>query len=222
MSDPGVMRMAVRCVSGEHAWIDAADAARCCNGWHRAVEWRDGRYGREPVEVWVRDEAEAPPPARALPELAPGERWRLTIELVPTPLHYRTLAGGLMPLPAWTRLANRVKAEHGYRCAYCGAEGRLLCHEVWHYDDERHIQTLVGFKPICMWCNRVKHMGLTNIRASEGEIDLEQVDEHFMRVNECDRAAYETYRRQAFDEWERRSAFPDWTQDFGIYATEVP
>src|SRR5690242_16967444 len=179
---PGFMRCEVihmmLCSSGKHGWIDPADAARCCNGWHQVTEWVDGAHGGECRLVWVRDEVEQVVPS-PVPVPPYGEP-RLTIELVPQPLWGQSLAK-LMPRAEWDRLRGRVKALSGYRCAICGAaEGMLFCHEVWHYDDVRHVQVLAGFQAICRMCHHVKHLGHAGVLAAEGKLDLEEVVQHFM------------------------------------------
>jgi hypothetical protein len=70
----------------------------------------------------------------------------LTIEMVPRPLHGRSLAKQL-PRWIWHVLSREVREPAESRCQTCSAEsGRLDCHEVWAYDDERHIARLLGFK----------------------------------------------------------------------------
>ncbi len=59
------------CKSGRHTWLDEADAAKCCNGWHRELRVAqttlsealpaDAQHvrhesGADVGYVWVRDE----------------------------------------------------------------------------------------------------------------------------------------------------------------------
>ena len=107
-------------------------------------------------------------------------------------------------------------ANYGYKCGICGAEGRLNCHEIWEYDDKKHIQKLSGFVALCDMCHHVKHIGLAGILASKGKLDYEKVVEHFMKVNNCDRDAFEKHREKAFEHWRKRSSH-EWQVDLGEY-----
>ncbi len=144
---------------------------------------------------------------------------RLTIELVPRTSWYSNMRS-VMPQSAWDRLRKSVYAEYNHRCGVCGAEDRLECHEIWEYDDKNHIQTLRGFIALCALCHRVKHIGLAGIHAREGKLDYEQVIEHFMRVNECNRKAFEQHKKQAFEQWRLRSQY-QWQVNLGDYESLV-
>lgn len=67
----------------------------------------------------------------------------------------------------WDRLRRQVAAEAGGRCEICGGRGRrwpVECHEVWHYDDDRHVQRLERLVALCPACHKVKHAGLASER----------------------------------------------------------
>ncbi|HEX2032690.1 MAG TPA: hypothetical protein VHS99_00765 [Chloroflexota bacterium] len=144
----------------------------------------------------------------------PPAALRLTAELVPATSWYENVRQ-VLPREAWDRLRRAVYARHRYRCAICGARGRMNCHEVWEYDDERHVQRLAGFTALCDLCHHVKHLGLAQLMAGRGELDYEAVVRHFMRVNRCDRATFEAHRREVFAQWEARSAH-QWHVDFSL------
>ncbi|HEX6820392.1 MAG TPA: HNH endonuclease [Ktedonobacterales bacterium] len=139
---------------------------------------------------------------------------RLTIELVPAGCWYSNLRQAL-PREAWDRIRRSVYAACNYRCATCGARGKLHCHEVWAYDDAAHVQRLAGFQALCESCHHVKHLGHAGILASQGKLDYDRLVAHFLRVNGCDRAAFERHRREAFEQWEERSRH-EWTTDFRL------
>jgi len=72
-------------------------------------------------------------------------------------------------------------------CEVCGETSRnqgyfydLECHEQWHYDDQTHIQTLVGLIGLCKHCHEVVHFGHTQIKGRAN-----QALKHLMQVNEC-------------------------------------
>lgn len=144
---------------------------------------------------------------------------QLTIELVPATSWYANLRK-ILPTKEWDKIRKSVYAEYGHKCGICGAAGRLECHELWEYDDENHVQTLRGFIALCPLCHRVKHIGLTEIHAAEGLIDYEEVVQHFMKVNECDRGTFEQHRKQAFEQWKQRSQH-QWKIDLGPYQSIV-
>ena len=132
---------------------------------------------------------------------------RLTIELVPSPcwqINVRTS----MTRAHWNTLRKSVYANYDYYCGICQASNiQLHGHEIWHNDDEKHIQKLTGFLALCPMCHHCKHIGRAGILASEGKLDLEQVIEHFMRVNQCLREDYQAHKKAAFDVWRERNRF---------------
>ena len=140
---------------------------------------------------------------------------RLKIELVPSTSWYDNLREYISKAD-WDEIRKQAYANYGYRCRICGAERRLNCHEIWEYDDKRHIQKLVGFIALCGMCHHVKHIGLAGILASKGRLDYEKVIEHFMKVNNCDRGTFEKHKEKAFKQWEKRSN-NEWQVDLGEY-----
>jgi hypothetical protein len=138
---------------------------------------------------------------------------KLTIELVPFTSWYNNLRKYISKKD-WDKIRKRTYAEYGHRCGICGAEGRLNCHEIWEYDDKKHIQKLKGFIALCDMCHHVKHIGPAGILASEGKLDYEKVVKHFMKVNNCDDKIFKKHRERAFDEWRKRSQH-EWCADLG-------
>jgi len=141
---------------------------------------------------------------------------KLHIELVPQSLWYlnpRTAMGR----KEWDKLRKEIYAKYGHRCGVCGAQGRLNCHERWLYDDEAHVQTLVGFIALCDWCHHVKHIGLAGILAMDGKLDYERVIQHFLEVNQCTREEFDRHKTEAFEQWNERNRFP-WEANWGAYA----
>ena len=140
---------------------------------------------------------------------------KLTIELVPSSSWWNNLRK-LLPRNQWDIIRKSAYATSGHRCAICSAHSRLNCHEIWHYDDDNHIQRLEGFTALCDLCHHVKHIGLAGILAEQGRLDYEKVIEHFMKVNTCNREDFLEHRRQAFEIWASRSSHP-WNVDFAEY-----
>lgn len=148
-----------------------------------------------------------------------SDNLRLEIELVPKSSWYDNLRKHTSK-ENWDRIRKDAYAKYGYRCGICGADAELNCHEIWEYDNENQIQKLKGFIALCDMCHHVKHIGLAGILASEGKLDYEKVIEHFMRVNNCDRATFEEHCERAFDEWRRRSKH-QWQVDLGEYTDMI-
>ena len=140
---------------------------------------------------------------------------QLKIELVPSTSWYDNLRK-VLPKSEWDKIRKAAYVNYGHWCGICGTEGRLNCHEIWEYDDKKHIQKLKGFIALCDMCHHVKHIGLAGILASEGKLDYEKVIEHFMKVNNCDRRTFEEHKKRAFDEWRKRSQH-EWHVDLGEY-----
>lgn len=145
---------------------------------------------------------------------------KLTIELVPKTSWYNNMRK-IVPPPEWDKIRRRTYAEYGHRCGVCGSKGRLNCHEIWHYDDHRHVQELEGFIALCDLCHHVKHIGLAGVLAARGKLDYESVVKHFMSVNECDRKTFEEHRQEVFERWSQRSQH-QWEVSFGEYESFRP
>lgn len=145
-----------------------------------------------------------------------NNKLKLTIELVPATSWGNNLRNYLSK-SKWDKTRKETYAKYGYRCVICGAEGRLNCHEVWEYDDKKHIQKFVGFIALCNLCHFVKHIGLAGILEVKGNLDYNKVVEHFMRVNNCDIETFEGHIREASDEWRKRSQYK-WQVGLSEYA----
>lgn len=141
---------------------------------------------------------------------------KLTIELVPSSCWYSNLRNKVEKF-IWDGIRKKAYKDAGYKCSVCGADGVLHCHEVWQYDDEKLIQTLLEFIALCDLCHMVKHIGYAGIRAMGGDLDFEVVIRHFMKVNECSREVFDEHERLAWELWDKRSAHK-WKCELGEYA----
>jgi len=142
---------------------------------------------------------------------------KLTAELVPSTVWYSSLYR-LLPREVWNSIREGIIGEKGRVCEICGeVNGKMNLHEIWNYDDARHIQRLDGFILLCEMCHHVKHIGLTGILADEGKLDYNEVMKHFCSVNGCSEKEFHEHIKNAFEIWSKRSQYP-WKQDFGEYA----
>ena len=100
---------------------------------------------------------------------------KLDIELVPSTCWYSNLRNAVSR-EVWDRIRYKAYKASGYRCHICGIDRKMYCHEVWRYDDEKHVQRLVGFVGLCELCHMVKHIGFAGIRAMDGELDFDALN----------------------------------------------
>ncbi len=131
---------------------------------------------------------------------------RLTVELIPRTCWFKNVRSEVTPTQ-WEKLRKQTLEKAGHRCEVCGGGGRLECHEVWEYDDERCVQRLLGLMALCRPCHEVKHIGLAGVRGRR-----EQVMRHLARVNGWSREDAELYVEAVFETWHRRSG-REWTLD---------
>jgi len=140
----------------------------------------------------------------------------LEIELVPSTVWYSSLYR-LLPKETWDSIRNEIIRDNGRKCQICGnTQGVMNLHEIWKYNDEKHVQKLEGFILLCKMCHHVKHIGLAGILASEGKLDYNEVTKHYCKVNGCTEKEFEENLTNAFNVWSRRSKY-QWEQDFGKY-----
>ena len=119
----------------------------------------------------------------------------------------------------WDRLRKYVYKKADYCCEVCGGKGAnhpVEAHEIWEYDDKKHIQTLIGLIALCTRCHRVKHIGLAQV---QGKYD--QARKHLALINGWTIEEAEKYIRKQFDLWEKRSKFT-WTIDYSWIENNIP
>lgn len=134
---------------------------------------------------------------------------RLTLELVPSSSFYRN-ARQVLTKSRWSVISKQVRSRAYDICEICGVGGRLDCHEIWNYDDEKLVQKLTGLIALCKDCHSVKHFGLARIQ-NRGE----QALKHFMKVNQMNEKQSMKYIANAFDVRLMRSG-KTWKIDFTI------
>jgi 5-methylcytosine-specific restriction endonuclease McrA len=146
---------------------------------------------------------------------------QLTIEMVPSTQWGASLANALRG-PRWDTLRKEVYRQAGYCCEICGGKGEqwpVEAHEVWSYDDERHVQRLDRMVALCPSCHEVKHYGrATRVGTAP------RAFEHLRRVNGWTEDEANAHIEEAWTEWERRSQHK-WTLDLAVlrdYGVEPP
>lgn len=133
----------------------------------------------------------------------------LRIELVPATSWGANLRR-VLTVGQWDKVRRHTYRQARYRCEICGGRGPrhpVECHEVWHYDDHKKIQTLKRCIALCPACHRVKHFGRTSMYSDPGS-----AIKHMMQVNGWTREQTRQHIADAFIEWEQRSQY-EWTLD---------
>jgi len=132
------------------------------------------------------------------------KKQQLTIELVPETCWFTNLRSEL-DSDDWKKLKQMTYRKANYQCEICGGRGPewpVECHEIWHYNDEEHIQKLIGLIALCPACHEVKHMGFANI-SGRGHIAAQ----HLAKVNEWTTDRTDQYIQEQFAIWQERSKF---------------
>jgi len=131
---------------------------------------------------------------------------KLTIELVPKTQWYTNVRSNVSSAQ-WDIIRRKSYEKAGNVCEICGDTGKnqgvrhnVECHEIWEYDDEKHLQKLTGFIALCPYCHKVKHPGLASIN---GETPI--VMAQLMKVNEMTEPDAQQALDEAFTKWRERS-----------------
>ena len=131
---------------------------------------------------------------------------KLTIELIPRTSWFTNLRS-IVSKNDWDIIRRKCYKNAGYKCEICSGKGNdwpVECHEVWKYDDIKHIQKLIRVIALCPNCHQVKHIGLAQIRGK-----LDEAMKHFCKINKIDddeaikrvNIAFEKYRERSSHEW---------------------
>lgn len=154
----------------------------------------------------------------ALPTERPASKTLLTIELVPSTSWGDNLRSRLTKAQ-WDKLRRKCYQMAGYRCEICGDVGLnqgvnwpVECHEVWHYDDEKHVQKLVRLISLCPNCHLSKHIGFAQLKGKEDAAYF-----HMQKVNGWTKAQVLAHIRESFNVWQKRSEHP-WDLDLSVLA----
>ncbi len=119
---------------------------------------------------------------------------KLEIELIPQTAWGENLRS-MFTASQWTKIRNAVYKKYNNKCTICGAEKgkdikRLNAHEVWEFDDKTNKQILVNIIAVCDRCHGCIHYGRTQQTSKElnDPSILERINEHYMKINNCDEA----------------------------------
>lgn len=125
------------------------------------------------------------------------EHFKLKIESKPVSFHGHTVRKNISQT-LWKKVRQEALKENKYKCSICGFSPEedsmkdLHVHEIESYDFQNGICELKGLNLICVKCHSFHHMRRTTMTATKEYMD--ELIQHFMEVNECDRLDYESYK----------------------------
>lgn len=140
---------------------------------------------------------------------------RLTVELVPRTAWYSNVRSEVTAAQ-WEVCKAYTREKSGGKCEVCGGRGPRWpteAHEIWHYDHERLVQSLVDIVALCPACHEAKHIG-----RAEAVGRLPQAMAHLSRVNGWNDIRTNLYLERAFAVWDARSQV-DWDLDISFLRT---
>ena len=145
---------------------------------------------------------------------------KLNIELVPSTSWFVNLRS-LMTASQWDIVKRDCYKKAGHKCEICGGKGDkhpVEAHEIWEYDDEFGLQTLIGTIALCPPCHQVKHMGL---QMKKGVSHFQKALNHFVKINGLNLDIAEVLVMQAFAIHKGRSEI-EWEVDVSWVESEYP
>lgn len=145
-----------------------------------------------------------------------SKKVKLQIELIPSTCHYSNVRTTLKT-KLWDKIRFFVYEKAQHKCEICGETGleqgyrhRVECHEIWHYDDERLVQKLVGLIALCPTCHQAKHIG-RSFAIGKQDAAIEKL----MRVNKWNAEKTAQVISEAFEINKERSKH-NWKLDISL------
>jgi hypothetical protein len=144
----------------------------------------------------------------------------LLVELIPNTAHYSNVRTMLKP-SEWDKLRKESYALANHKCEICGDNGKnqrykhpVECHEIWEYDDEKHIQKLIGLISLCPLCHLTKNIGRAMAIGNEKICYIQLI-----KVNKWSQEQVMKHIRAAFELNKERSKH-QWTLDISLLVNE--
>lgn len=134
-------------------------------------------------------------------------KYKLWGNLVPQKSFYSNLRA-VLPSEEWDILRRAVYKKDRYQCVICEAnETQLSAHELWNYDYTNSIQRLHDIISLCKMCHLNNHLGFANIQVNEGNLDKQDLIDHWCQVNQENEHNFERYEKKVFALWRLRDNF---------------
>ena len=149
-------------------------------------------------------------PQQSMPTVVTGANALLTVDVVPVPCWWANLRS-VLPKYEWDYLRRTSYRKANWLCEICGGKGKkhpVDCHEIWEYDDAKHVQSLKGLISLCPPCHNVKHIGLSERRGKGDEARM-----HLRKVNGWTREEAEQHIQESLNVCAERSKHV-WTFDY--------
>lgn len=140
---------------------------------------------------------------------------KLKIELVPKTCWYSNVRSNVSK-SEWNALRKECYVRADHKCEICGGKGDkhpVECHEIWHYDDDKHTQTLTGLIALCPMCHKSKHYGFAQVSGNE-----KKVRSHIKKVNGWTEDKLDSHIGEMFSQWNERSQH-EWELDITFLDT---
>lgn len=145
---------------------------------------------------------------------------QLLVELIPTTCHYSNVRT-TVTTEEWDKIRKISYEAAGHKCEICGDIGKnqgkkhnVECHEIWEYDDENHIQKLIGLISLCPFCHMTKHIG-RSISIGAEKVCFTQL----AKVNRWSMEQIKKHIVESFDTHKERSKH-EWTLDISLLEKE--
>jgi hypothetical protein len=145
---------------------------------------------------------------------------KLSVELIPTTCHYSNVRTTVTK-KEWDMIRFMSYEKANNKCEICGESGKdqgykhnVECHEIWDYNDETHVQKLIGLISLCPICHQVKHIGRA-IAMGKHQDAYNQL----AKVNKWTPKEVELHILASFELHKERSKH-EWTLDLSILLKE--
>jgi hypothetical protein len=145
---------------------------------------------------------------------------KLTVELIPKTCWFSSVRTTVKPTE-WDKIRHISYEAANNKCEICSASGKqqgykhnVECHEIWHYDDAKHIQTLTGLISLCPKCHLVKHIGRAIAMGIEKDCYI-----HMAKVNKWTPEQIQQHILDSFQLHKQRSKHK-WALDISILEKE--
>jgi hypothetical protein len=135
------------------------------------------------IEIFMAEEK-----IRIFPELVPKTAWASNCR-------------DLCSKSDWDWIRKETYKSAHYQCECCGIKNvRFDAHEIWHYDDKKHTQTLHSIICVCEDCHMCFHLGFASVKGK-----LEKTQKHLAKVNGWSLEQTREFVNIVFEIWSQRS-----------------
>lgn len=88
---------------------------------------------------------------------------KILIELVPSTCFYSNVRSAVSA-QNWDIIRKDAYKRYNLMCSICNVKGRMEAHEIWHYNDQTHIQKLHDVVSVCNACHMLYHLGYASVK----------------------------------------------------------